>query len=137
MPLFSESSLSKLATCHPELQMIFHEVIKYWDCSVTCGYRNEKDQNDAFAAGNTKLKFPNGNHNQQPSLAVDVMPFPAPDWKNLNDFVYFGGFVMGIAIMCKQQGLMHYDLRYGADWNRNQRISDERFLDAVHFELIT
>ena len=52
MPKFSKSSLEKLATCHIDLQTLFNEVIKTFDCIVTEGYRNQEDQEKAFASGN-------------------------------------------------------------------------------------
>lgn len=116
--------------------MLFFEVIKNFDCTVLEGHRGEIDQNKAFEDGKSKLKWPDGNHNAMPSLAVDVAPYPI-DWKNLSDFYYFGGFVMGIASQLKEQGKMTKSIRYGGDWNRNNKVSDEKFVDAVHFEIIS
>ena len=44
MPKFSQDSFSKLSTCHPDLQVLFYEVIKYYDCTILEGYRNQVDQ---------------------------------------------------------------------------------------------
>jgi len=134
MPKFSKRSKDALATCHPELQLLFNEIIKYWDCSIIEGYRNQEDQDAAYDRGASKLKYPHGKHNQNPSLAVDVYPWPVKGLKP-QDYYLFGGFVLGVAKMLKNEGKMKCDLRYGADWNGNHRISDERFLDAVHFEI--
>lgn len=137
MPRFSEKSLSKLSTCHIDIQRIFFEVIKYFDCTILEGYRNEKDQNNAYLDGKSKLKWPNGNHNKIPSLAIDVAPYPIPNWnKGHADFYYFGGWVMMCARMLKEQGKISHSIRYGADWNKNHRITDEKFIDAVHFEIV-
>ena len=76
MPKFSQSSFSKLSTCHPDLQALFYEVIKFFDCTILEGYRNEADQESAFAKGNSKLHYPHGKHNANPSMAVDVTPYP-------------------------------------------------------------
>ena len=54
MPSFGKQSQANLATCHPDLQTLFREVIKYFDCTIIEGFRNEADQNKAFAAGNSK-----------------------------------------------------------------------------------
>lgn len=136
MPVFSKLSLSKLSTCHPELQLLFTEVIKLRDCQVLEGFRGQAAQDAAYAAGNSKLKWPNGNHNKSPSYAVDVTPYPMPAWSKTADFVYFGGFVTGVAAMLYLAGKMKYRIRYGGDFNRNDRITDSTFLDAVHFELV-
>lgn len=136
MPKFSQRSFSKLTTCHRDLQILFYEVIKYYDCTILEGYRNEVDQEAAFAKGNTKLHFPHSKHNHQPSIAVDVVPYPIPAWSKTMDFIYFGGIVVGIAEMLFAQDKMTYKIRYGGDFNQNDRITDSSFLDSVHFELI-
>ena len=83
MPRFSQESFSKLSTCHQDLQILFYEVIKSFDCTILEGYRNEQDQEKAFKEGNSKLHWPNGKHNSSPSRAVDVSPYPI-DWNNLS-----------------------------------------------------
>ncbi len=137
MAKFSAESLAKLTTCHPDLQVLFAEVIKYRDCKILEGHRGEEAQNAAFARGASKLRWPNGQHNSFPSRAVDVTPYPVPDFvKHGADFYYFGGFVMAIAEKLYARGLMKHRIRFGADWNQNNRITDERFVDAVHYEII-
>lgn len=135
MPKFSQESFSKLSTCHIELQTLFYEVIRHFDCQVLEGYRNEQDQDAAFAAGNTKLRWPNGKHNHQPSMAVDVAPYPV-DWNNTKRFYWFGGYVMGIAQRLKDEGKMTYSVRFGGDWDSDKDITDQTFNDLVHFELV-
>lgn len=136
MPKFSNASKAKLATCHPDLQLLFNEVIKFFDCRVLEGFRNQADQDKAFEAGNSKLRWPNGKHNRTPSIAVDVAPYPI-DWKKRDRFYWFSGFVLGIAEQLKAQGKMTHAIRYGGDWNSNYEITDERGLqDLVHFELV-
>lgn len=136
MPRFSKDSVSKLSTCHHELQVLFYEVIKHFDCTVIVGFRNEEQQEKAFKEGNTKLHWPNGNHNKLPSMAVDVSPFPI-DWGNSRRFYWFAGYVMGIAQKLKDEGKMTMSVRYGGDWNQDYEISDNKFNDLVHFELIS
>lgn len=136
MPYFSAASLDKLDTCHVDLKTLFLEVIKYFNCTILEGYRNKIDQEKAFAAGNTKLHYPMGKHNHMPSYAVDVAPYPVPEWKNVGDFLYFGGFVMGIAVKLLAEGRITHKIRYGGDFNSNKRVTDQSFLDCVHFEVV-
>ena len=136
MPKFSQLSFSRLSTCHPDLQVLFYEVVRHFDCTILEGHRNQADQDAAFNRGASKLRWPNGNHNRSPSLAVDVAPYPFPGWTKTNDFIYFGGYVMGVAQLLRDQGKMTHAIRYGGDWSKNQRVSDERFTDAVHFEIL-
>lgn len=136
MPKFSAESLKQLSTCHPELQKLFNFVIEIVDCKVLEGYRNEADQEKAFAAGNSKLHYPNGKHNRVPSIAVDVAPYPV-DWNNTARFFWFAGIVMGVAEKMASEGEIMHQIRYGGDWNRNYDITDEHGLrDLVHFELV-
>lgn len=135
MPKFSQESFSKLSSCHMELQTLFYEVVRHFDCQVLEGFRNEHDQDVAFEQGNTKLKWPNGKHNKSPSMAVDVAPYPL-DWKNIKRFYWFAGFVMGIAQRLKDEGKMTYSIRFGGDWDSDKDINDQSFNDLVHFELV-
>lgn len=135
MPMFSQESMSKLSTCHPELQSLFYEVIKYFDLTVLEGHRNQVDQDKAYADGNSKLKWPHGKHNTNPSNAVDVAPYPV----NFNDtqrYHYFAGVVMGIAKMLLANGKMTYGIKWGGDWDNDTQVKDENFRDLGHFELM-
>lgn len=139
MPRFSQQSFSRLSTCHPELQVLFYEVIKHFDCVVLEGYRDQAGQAKAVAEGNSKLAWPNGKHNHMPSLAVDVAPYHPPttvNWKDIKRFYFFGGYVLGIARILKEQGKMSHSVRYGGDWDMDTDISDQTFNDLVHFELV-
>ncbi len=135
MPKFGQSSFSKLSTCHPDLQALFFEVIKNFDCSVIEGHRPEVEQDLYFEKGTTKLKWPHGKHNAQPSMAVDVSPYPIA-WNNTKRFYWFAGYVMGIAQKLKDEGKMTHSVRYGGDWDGDDDIDDNAFADLVHFELV-
>jgi peptidoglycan L-alanyl-D-glutamate endopeptidase CwlK len=135
MPKFSQQSFSRLSTCHIDLQTLFYEVVKHFDCTILVGFRNEEDQNKAYHEGNSRLKWPNSKHNQQPSLAVDVAPYPLPDWRKKEDFIYFCGYVMGVAKRLKEEGKITHSIRWGGDFNRNQRVSDSVIGDFLHFEI--
>lgn len=135
MPKFSQESFSKLSTCHIDLQVIFYEVIKHFDCTVKEGHRNQEDQDRYYKEGTTKLQWPKGKHNHTPSMAVDVYPYPI-EMKNIKRFYWFGGYVMGIAQRLKEEGKITHSLRYGGDWDSDKDIDDQTFNDLVHFELV-
>ena len=44
---YSRTSRERLETCHPDIQTIWNEVIKWIDASVFCGHRGEEAQNEA------------------------------------------------------------------------------------------
>src|SRR3990167_6832212 len=114
MPKFSQTSFSRLSTCHIELQTLFYEVIRSVDCTIICGHRGEAEQDAAFESGASRLRWPNGKHNGNPSMAVDVAPWPI-DWKNVKRFYWFAGFVMGTAERLKVEDKMHHSVRWGGD----------------------
>ena len=129
MPYFGRRSKKQLSTCDKKLQDVFNEVIKHVDCSVLEGHRGEVKQNELYEEGKTKVYFPNGRHNANPSRAVDVVPYPI-DWDDRERFHLFAGFVLGIA---KSIGIT---LRWGGDWDRDWTVMDNKFDDFPHFELI-
>ena len=137
MPKFSNVSTERLATCHQDLQTLFHYVIKYYDCTVVCGYRGEKDQNKAYMEGKSQVKYPNSKHNYKVSLAADVAPYDNGriDW-DFEQMYHFAGFVQGIAQMLFDYGAIKHKLRLGADWDGDNDVQDQRFKDLPHFELI-
>jgi len=128
MPRFGKRSIGRLQTCDQKLQELFYEVVKHFDCSIIEGHRGEERQNKAYADGKSKVKYPNGKHNQNPSVAVDVAPYPI-DWSDRDRFHYFGGFVLGVA---KEMGM---NIRWGGDWNQDTETKDNKFDDLVHFEI--
>jgi peptidoglycan L-alanyl-D-glutamate endopeptidase CwlK len=71
---------------------VFTEVIKHFDCTILEGHRGKEAQNEAVRTGKSKVRWPNGNHNKSPALAVDVAPWPV-NWQDRERFYYFGGFV--------------------------------------------
>ncbi len=128
MPQFGRASIEKLSTCHPDLQKLFNEVIKHYDCVILDGYRSNEEQQKFFKQGKSKLQAGASKHNQNPSLAADVVPYPI-DWKSKEGFYHFAGFVLGIA---KSMGI---GIRWGGDWNGNNDLKDQTFYDLPHFEL--
>ena len=128
MPKFGKRSRSRLSTCDSRLQNLFNEIIKYFDCSILEGHRGEKEQNEAYAKGNSKLRYPDGKHNKIPSIAVDVVPYPI-DWNDRERFHYMGGMARGIG------HVLGIDIRWGGDWDSDGEIKDNSFDDLVHIEL--
>ena len=128
MPRFGRRSKERLATCDNRLQDVFNEVIKHVDCSVLEGQRDEERQNKLFDEGKTKVRFPDGRHNDSPSRAVDVTPYPV-DWSDRERQTLFAGFVLGIA---RSMGIK---LRWGGDWNMDFKVQDNKFDDFPHFEI--
>ena len=120
MPHFGRTSVERLNTIHKDLQLVLYAAIEDFDFSVICGKRGEEEQNQAFASGKSKLKWPESKHNKVPSRAVDIAPFPI-DWSDTERFLRMAAVVLEKAT---QVGV---PLRWGGNW--------KNFQDMPHFEL--
>jgi peptidoglycan L-alanyl-D-glutamate endopeptidase CwlK len=110
-----------LKTASLPLQDLFNTVILHRDCSVLCGHRGKEQQQAAFHDGKSEVEWPLSQHNNMPSRAVDVVPYPV-DWYDINAFYEFGGFVLGIATA------MNIKVRWGGHF--------KSFFDGPHYEEI-
>lgn len=117
---FGKKSLERLRTCHDDLQLLCHAILEDMDITVLCGHRTEADQNEAFARGNSKLKFPKSKHNVFPSLAVDIAPFPVV-WDDIKKFEEM------CRIAEQKAEKMGIEIRLGRDFS---------FRDYPHIELV-
>lgn len=152
MATFGESSKNKLATCEKDLQTIFNKVVENFDNTIVYGHRTPEEQMELFKQGRAFINgswvivdkskvvtFKDGtkeksNHNYYPSHAVDATPFPI-DWKDHKRLYYFAGIVMGVARQLKEEGKITHDLRWGGDWDSDNDMKDQTFMDDCHFEL--
>lgn len=119
---FSLTSEDRLKDCHADLQTICRTVIQEYDHSVICGYRDEEAQGKAFKDGKSKLQWPDSKHNQLPSMAVDVAPYPI-DWDNTERFHELAGHMLEVAY------LLNINLEWGGHW--------KTFKDFPHYQLKT
>ena len=141
MPRFSKTSLSKLETCHPVLQDLMHEVIRFFDIKVIEGYRSNERQESLYFAGKSKIKN-NGKHNRtkggQPcSEAVDILfcPFVRGDWERKDKFERMAGYVLATFDQMQSDGRISSDwvLVSGSDWDDD--ITTDQWFDGPHFEV--
>lgn len=146
---FSVNSTKNLSTVHEDLQTLFNFVIEFVDCSIVFGHRTPEEQFNLWEKGRTKengyweIKDKSkivtncdgydvkSDHNDFPSKAVDVVPYP--EMYSDNDKIkYFAGFVMGIAGMLHKQGVID-EVGCGIDWDGDWDLKDQKLYDAVHF----
>lgn len=134
---YSLTSKNRLETCHADLQTLMFYVSLNYENTIVCGHRGEKEQNEAFAAGNSKLQYPNSKHNSEPSMAVDAVPYEKTglDWGKTQS-AHFAGYVKGMADILFRMSIISHRVRCGIDWNNDNDIDDTKFWDACHFELI-
>jgi len=134
--VFGQTSKDRLETCHPDLQAICNEVVVRSDCSIVCGHRTKGAQEIAVMGGKSKTHWPDSKHNQSPSLAIDVAPYPI-DWSDTKRFCVFAGRFLDTAERLLEEGVITHKVRWGGDWDRDSSTTDQTFNDLVHFELIT
>jgi peptidoglycan L-alanyl-D-glutamate endopeptidase CwlK len=129
VPSFSKSSRERLATCDERLQRIAFAMIEWFDFTVICGHRDQKTQDQVFRDGFSKVKWPDGEHNEMPSRAIDAVPYPI-DWKDIERMALFAGAFIATG------RLMGITIRWGGDWDRDTKVQDNEFDDRVHFEIV-
>lgn len=122
MPQFGPVSLSRLATCHPDLQRLAGAVIQLVDIVVLCGHREQAAQDAAYETGASKLRWPQSAHNTLPSNAVDMARYPLL-WTDTASFVSLAAIVKSTA---NQLGIA---IIWGGDWST--------FKDLDHYQLKT
>lgn len=127
-------SNGQLATCHPKLQRVIREADRLLskrgilDLTVLCGHRGQKDQEQAVRDGASTKHWPDSRHNELPSSAVDVTPYPV-DWKDTTRQARLAGYILAVA------DSLDIELEWGDDWNDNGRSRDETFHDMPHLQL--
>jgi peptidoglycan L-alanyl-D-glutamate endopeptidase CwlK len=120
MNRFSKSSKSRLDTCHPSLRDLFTAVLKRRDITIACGYRGPVEQDKAYADGKSQLKWPQSKHNQYPSRAVDVVPYPEL-WSSEEA-------LQDLSVIIKEEAVrLGINVTWGGDWHS--------FKDLPHWEL--
>jgi peptidoglycan L-alanyl-D-glutamate endopeptidase CwlK len=161
MPFFGERSNKRLSTCHVDLQKICKEAIKHFDFYVDIGHRSIEDQYLYFTKGREfidgKWEIVNeslvityldgrenkSKHNEYPSMAVDIYPFPYPEKRPIQQeremyrFYYLAGIMTCISNQLYNNKEISHKLRWGGDFDGDQKFYNNKFLDCPHFELVT
>lgn len=132
MPSFGTRSESRLATLDSELVEVLRDAIKTYDFTIVCGHRDEAAQNEAFATGASKKRWPESMHNWLPSKAVDVAPWSnGIDWKDHLAFARLFGIIEECA---NRRGVR---VRWGGDWDSDGESNDQTFMDIGHLEIVS
>lgn len=128
---FGETSERRLATVDSRLQEALHLAMstQVMDFTIVCGHRDELSQQMAFNNGTSKKTWPHSKHNEYPSKAVDVAPWPI-DWRDHYSFSRLAGIIEACA---RIHGLQ---LRWGGDWDRDGGSRDQSFMDIGHLEIV-
>jgi len=127
---FSRVSKDRLSTADDKLQLLFNEVIKYRDITITEGHRTVNRQKILYAQGRTQpgkiVTYLDGvnkksKHNYFPSKAVDVVPYPEL-WSNEEAFEE-------LAVIVKREAKkLGIKIKWGGDF--------KKFKDRPHYQLV-
>lgn len=133
--VYGKTSKAVWNTLHPKLQELVCAVLPYYDHSLVEGFRTPERHAEHLAAGRTTLTYQETNHRFNPSLAVDMQPYPAPknadkDWKERVKF-----YELAAVMRLKAQEL-GIPIRWGGDWDGDRDYKDQNFDDLFHFELV-
>ncbi len=120
MSEFGPSSRRHLSTCHEHIQLVMGPVVAVYDCSVIWGFRGQARQQRAFLEGHSQKQWPDSRHNTNPSLAIDVVPYPI-DWDDIDRFIELSWVIKGSA------SALDLPLEWGGDWSS--------FKDYAHWQL--
>lgn len=135
MPTFSDHSKAELSTVHPDLRLIMEAVIDAFDIRIIEGHRDKERQTKLYRQGKSQLQYPDSKHNQEPSHAVDVAPWPI-DWQAYDRFYLMAGHIQQAAWRLLRRGEINHKIRWGGDWDGDRQLDDQAFDDLPHVELV-
>ncbi len=150
MPSYGKRSQNVLKTCHRDIQLIFNEMIKYYDVSALEGIRTLETQQEYYKNGKSKCDGVKNKSEHQGkidengilvSYAIDAMPYAkgtnafSNKEKDTRRFCFMGGIILCISETMYSLGITTHKLRWGGDWDKDNLMDDQNFDDLPHFEL--
>lgn len=130
--VFGARSKGNLASVHPRLVAVATRALALStvDFTVIEGHRGREAQEDAYRRGASKARFPQSAHNQQPSCAIDVIPYPFKGWTD-----HYGWREIAKAFFAAAAA-EKIVIRWGGNWS-TKSVEDKGtgFVDMPHFEL--
>ncbi len=141
---YGDASLTKLGTCHIELQRVFRRAIKLTpsaiDITIVHGYR-DKDQQNGIDPRFTNARWPASYHNARNdnfapcSEAVDFAPWiilkngkPGIPWSDTKLFSLLAGIILAAG------ALENVELTWGGDFDRDGSTEDQTLADLGHVQ---
>lgn len=133
---FSAVSNRNLNTCEYRLVMLANAVLGYglFDFGIIQGHRNEGKQNHHFNNKASRVQWPNSKHNSTPSKAFDFVLWldgrPTTSKKDLPSYY------MAIGVFKVEARRLGFDVRSGGDWDGDWSVTDQKFNDLMHIEIL-
>ena len=146
---FGRKSRSKLDMLDEEMVLVCEDAIQIIDFTIIYTHRGQDLQDELYARGVSKVKFPKSKHNKYPSLAFDFAPWPIqwPDYQWLRQKIDEREYdaiqiytkatarfyaVAGVIRACaNKRGI---PIRWGGDWDGDWDFFDQTFDDLGHIE---
>ena len=127
------TSKERLLTCCDDIQNSVRLYMEWgiMDCTIVEGHRGRAAQDRYYKLGKSRVRYPEGLHNLEPSRAIDIAPYinGAISWEKLPCIHLAGGLIA--AARC-----LGVNLRWGGNWDSDgEIITDQTFQDLVHFEV--
>lgn len=129
---FGTDSKQRLEKVHPLLQRLCYALLAYQDIKITYGDRTIQEQADLVRRGLSKTM--DSMHLIQDdgfAHAVDIAPYPI-DWNNTKRFYYMAGMM---EVLGKIMLPSDWYLRWGGNWDCDEDLDDQTFMDLGHFEI--
>ncbi len=140
---WGRTSLMHLETLDEPLQRTANRALGWGivDFAIIQGWRNEAEQNRAFEAGASTLRWPHSKHNivnrengvETPAAqAFDFLPYVGARpvaWTDIAAFSRVAGLIQAAGAV---EGLR---IRWGGDWNGDGRTTDHDLKDYGHVEV--
>jgi peptidoglycan LD-endopeptidase CwlK len=106
------------------------------DFAVIEGHRDQAAQDAAVRKGTSQVRWPKGKHNAFPSLAADLLPIvpPGVEVYSTRALPYWHVLAGAILTVARYNGV---GIRWGGDWDGDRDLTEEKFLDLGHFELVS
>jgi len=131
---FGKRSEANLSTVSPALQNLMRQALALglMDFSITEGFRPRFKQDEYFAAGKSKVRWPGSKHNTSPyAEAVDAVPYVRG---KLSYNYYHCCFLAGVIQSLAKK--FSVPVRWGGNWDMDtEPVTDQNFQDLVHYEL--
>jgi len=131
---FSKASLRRLEGVDERLRELAFRVLEVHDCTVVYGLRTAEEQRQLVNAGLSRTMA----SKHLIGRAIDLAPYVQLDdgfrgipWSYPRRyFDFFAGIVHAVA---HDMGL---PIRWGGNWDGDDDLTDQKFMDLVHFELL-
>ena len=129
----------KVRTARKELQYL---LMAMWELNLDfVGYEAHRScarQREMYEKKVSQIKTCTGDHNTDPSNAVDLVPIDGKkaEWENRQQYCHLGGVAKALYCSLARQHGWTAGFRWGGDFDRDGRVAERgSFIDMPHFSI--